>query len=200
MAGRYPPSPFLTFLDLPLSWRSLFSLAVNSVVRDTHTFEGYFPRTKIYLFLYFFFFAILQSSYLTVYKADSSLAWENTQHLARPVLVSLRIDVWGTCAEIPNRFWLAVGGKLALTNQQHYVTRHQYGISVLISQASFRGKPVVASRNVSCFLVLTKIQDGHFSVCSSCVRFRERWLQDFLVVVLCNPALLSKAIVLEFRC
>ena len=74
MAGRYPPSPFLTFLDLPLSWRSLFSLAVNSVVRDTHTFEGYFPRTKIYLFLYLFFFAILQSSYLTVYKADSSLA------------------------------------------------------------------------------------------------------------------------------
>ena len=55
MAGRYPPSPFLTFLDLLLSWRSLFSLAVNSVVRDTHTFEGYFPRTKIYLFLYFFF-------------------------------------------------------------------------------------------------------------------------------------------------
>ena len=73
MAGRYPPSPFLTFLDLPLSWGSLFSLAVNSVVRDTHTFEGYFPRTKIYLFFYFFF-AILQSSYLTVYKADSSLA------------------------------------------------------------------------------------------------------------------------------
>ena len=199
MAGRYPLPPFWLFWICP--WVGEAFSALQSTLSwgtPIHLRDTSLERRFIYFFI--FFFAILQSSYLTVYKADSSLAWENTQHLARPVLVSLRIDVWGTCAEIPNRFWLAVGGKLALTNQEHYVTRHQYGISVLISQASFRGKPVVASRNVSCFLVLTKIQDGHFSVCSSCVRFRERWLQDFLVVVLCNPALLSKAIVLEFRC
>ena len=30
--------------------------------------------------------------------------------------------------------------------------RHQYGISALVSQTSFRGKPVVASQNVGCFL------------------------------------------------
>ena len=34
------------------------------------------------------------------------------------------------------------------------VTRHQYEISVLVSQTSFRGKPVVGSRNVGCFLKL----------------------------------------------
>ena len=34
------------------------------------------------------------------------------------------------------------------------VTRHQYEISVFVSQTSFRGKPVVASRNVGCFLKL----------------------------------------------
>ena len=64
-----------------ITWWStfIFSLAVNSVVRDTHTFERYFPRTNIY-----FLFSFLQSSYLSVYKADSSLACENTRHMARP--------------------------------------------------------------------------------------------------------------------
>ena len=32
--------------------------------------------------------------------------------------------------------------------------RHQNGISALVSQTPFRGKPVVASRNVGCFLTL----------------------------------------------
>ena len=32
--------------------------------------------------------------------------------------------------------------------------RHQYGISALVSQTSFAGKPVVASRNIGCFLRL----------------------------------------------
>ena len=32
------------------------------------------------------------------------------------------------------------------------VTRHQYGISALVSHTSFGGKPVVASPNVCCFL------------------------------------------------
>ena len=34
------------------------------------------------------------------------------------------------------------------------VTRHQFEISVFVSQTSFRGKPVVGSRNVGCFLKL----------------------------------------------
>ena len=41
------------------------------------------------------------------------------------------------------------------TTQIWVVTRHQYGISVLVSQTSFGGKlPVVASPNVGCFLRL----------------------------------------------
>ena len=37
------------------------------------------------------------------------------------------------------------------TTQIWVVTRHQYGISALVSQTSFSGKPVVASLNVDCF-------------------------------------------------
>ena len=37
------------------------------------------------------------------------------------------------------------------------MTRHQYGISALVSQTSFGGKPVVAWEDVSCFLSLQRI-------------------------------------------
>ena len=50
-------------------------------------------------------------------------------------------------------FWLA-GNLLPPirgTTQIWGVTPHQYGISTLISQASFSGNPVVASLNVDCF-------------------------------------------------
>ena len=40
------------------------------------------------------------------------------------------------------------------TTQMWVVTRHQYGISALVSQTSFRGKQGVASPNVGCFLRL----------------------------------------------
>ena len=30
--------------------------------------------------------------------------------------------------------------------------RHQYGLSALVSQTSFRGQPMVESRNIVCFL------------------------------------------------
>ena len=71
--------------------------------------------------------------------------------------------------------WLCHMGNLIQpirsTTQIWVVTRHQYGISVLISQTSFggetsgsvtkchfTGKPVVASRNVGCFLRLMSRQ------------------------------------------
>ena len=44
------------------------------------------------------------------------------------------------------------------------VTRNQYEISVLVSQTSFRGKPVVASRNVGCFLKLLSSPIINFEV------------------------------------
>ena len=40
------------------------------------------------------------------------------------------------------------------TTQIWVVMHHQYGISVLVSQMSIAGKPVVALRNVTCFLRL----------------------------------------------
>ena len=59
------------------------------------------------------------------------------------------------------------------TTQICIVTRHQYGISALVSQTSFGGKPVVASPNVGCFLrleILVKnvcISDCKISLASS---------------------------------
>ena len=42
------------------------------------------------------------------------------------------------------------------TAQIRVLTRHQYGISALVSQTSFGGKPVVASPDVGCFPRLRK--------------------------------------------
>ena len=54
------------------------------------------------------------------------------------------------------------------TTQIWVVTRHQYGISVLVSQTSFGGKlPVVASPNVGCFLRLVIWQWGEHPVYQS---------------------------------
>ena len=59
------------------------------------------------------------------------------------------------------------------TTQIWVVTRHQYGISALVSQTSFGRKPVVASPNVGCFLrleILVKnvcISDCKISLASS---------------------------------
>ena len=54
--------------------------------------------------------------------------------------------------------WLCCVGNLIQpirgTTQIRVVSRHQYGISALVSQTSFGGKPVVASPNFSFFLRL----------------------------------------------
>ena len=50
------------------------------------------------------------------------------------------------------------------TTQIWVVTRHQYGISALVSQTSLRGKPVVASWIVGCFLRLVE----HVRQCNIC--------------------------------
>ena len=57
---------------------------------------------------------------------------------------------WAVTAEIP--YWWHV-------NQILLLTRHQYGISVLVSQMSFCGETkVVALQNVNCFLRLLTLQ------------------------------------------
>ena len=42
--------------------------------------------------------------------------------------------------------------EVSLSMQIWTVTRHQYGISVVDPQTSFRGKPAIASGNIDCFL------------------------------------------------
>ena len=83
------------------------------------------------------------------------LAWENNQHLSTPPLVSReitseeRLQKFHTDdVSLPRSglcFWLVVPrGKGASTNQNHCqtweVTRHQHGISALVSQTSFCGE------------------------------------------------------------
>ena len=97
------------------------------------------------------------------------VAWENSRHFATSSWFSKRNDVWETSAEMPyqcrvtTQIWEEplIGHaalKICLNQSEALpiwaVTRHQYGISALVPQTSFRGKPVVASRNVSCFLRL----------------------------------------------
>ena len=58
------------------------------------------------------------------------------------------------------RFWLVASyRKITSINQKHLiwvVTRHQYGISGLVSQTSFAGKPMVELQNDDCFLRLQR--------------------------------------------
>ena len=94
------------------------------------------------------------------------MARENSRHFVTPQLVSTQSDVWETSAEIPclwrvtTQSWVLSASDWLKRHDQSItqiclVTRHQYGISALVSQTSFRGKPVVASQNVGCFLMLT---------------------------------------------
>ena len=51
---------------------------------------------------------------------------------------------------------LLIGWKFASTNQKHYHQKHLISMDLLLSflRRHFAGKPVVASRNVICFLTL----------------------------------------------
>ena len=80
-------------------------------------------------------------------------AWELSPHFATPQLVSLRNDVWATTAEIlhwrcvTTQIWVVlwlVGANFSSsqpirsTTQIWVVTRHQYGISEVVSRTPFR--------------------------------------------------------------
>jgi len=84
------------------------------------------------------------------------VGWENRWHFAMPPTISPQYDVWETSAEIP--YWWHVTTQIWVLlligcatcqicfNQSgalpHWIVMHQYGISVLVSQTSFRGETV----------------------------------------------------------
>ena len=83
------------------------------------------------------------------------------------LLVSPQYDIWGMSTKIPywwcvtiprsgSYIWLVEANFLHGTNNQKYTQWHVIRVEFLHSflRHQFRGKPVVALRNVSCFLKL----------------------------------------------
>ena len=86
-----------------------------------------------------------------------TVAWENRWHFTMPPTVSPWNEVWETSAEIPYWWcvttqwgsaldWLKqisqVAQPIRSSTRIWVVTRHQYGISALVSQTSFHGEIV----------------------------------------------------------
>ena len=103
-----------------------------------------------------------------------SLARENSQHFATPLLVSPRNDVWETSAEIPH-WWPDTTGigwttretcfnQSENTTQIWVVTRHQYGIPALVPQTSIRGQ-------TSCGVNVSTVSTSNFLRLNSFSRF-----------------------------
>ena len=90
------------------------------------------------------FLVFIPCSILTV----SQLAWGNCRYFEMPQLVSPRNEIWETSAE--ENPVLITCHFPDLSSETH----HQYWISALVPQTTFRGKPEVSSRNVGCFLQL----------------------------------------------
>ena len=85
------------------------------------------------------------------FSLKKKIVRENSRQLATPPLVSPPNDVWETSAEIPywwrvtTRIWvvLLIGLKQSFSQSESLPwsgLRHQYGISSLVSQMSFRGE------------------------------------------------------------
>ena len=109
------------------------------------------------------------------YSSGHLIARVNSQHLVTLPPVSPPNDVLGTSQyrDLGSASgWLNqishAARPIRSTTQIWVVTRHQYGISALVSQTSFGGElPVVASPNVGCFLRLVIWQWGEHPVYQS---------------------------------
>ena len=88
----------------------------------------------------------LKSGVFQIMRENWQSCGENSWHF---IMLPLWFP-WAVTAEIP--YWWHV-------NQILLLTRHQYGISVLVSQMSFFGETtVVALQNVNCFLRLLTLK------------------------------------------
>ena len=83
----------------------------------------------------------------TVFKSVTNHSFEHNKYVSRMVHV----------AEMCIHIWV--------------VTRHQYGISVLVPETSFRGKPVVTTRNVGYFLRVLFCLYNRFLLVSNLLRW-----------------------------
>ena len=81
-----------------------------------------------------------------------------------PILMTRHYTDLGIASDWWNRISYAAR-PIRSTSQIWVVTRHQYGISALVSQTSFGGETGVTSPNVGCFLrLIICIWEGNLSV------------------------------------
>ena len=95
-------------------------------------------------------------------ECGKDVAWENRRQFAtlplrrNSILMTRRYPDLGSASDWLCRLWNLLQ-PIRSTTQIWVVTRHQYGISALVSQTSFAEKLLVASRNVVCFLRLGRM-------------------------------------------
>ena len=113
-----------------------------------------------------------------VYKSGILAAWENSRHIATPLVVSPQLRLrnerrnsilmtyhypdLGSASDWLE-IWFIQSEALPRTTQIRVVTRHQYGISALVPQTSFRGETsdCVAKRQL--FSQVTVLGYSHYS-------------------------------------
>ena len=115
---------------------------------------------------------------IVLFSTASTLAWENSQHLATLQLVSLPNDVWETSAEIP--YWWPVTTQIWVVlligwikfprgtiNQKHYPDMGSDASSVwnsaLVSQTSFGGE---TSGSVAKRRLFSQATSTPFQICA----------------------------------
>ena len=74
------------------------------------------------------------------------LPWENRRHSTTPTLVSPRNITRRNSIPMTRHYRDLIDWKFASTSHIWVMTRHQYGISALVSQSHFTGKPVAMTQ------------------------------------------------------
>ena len=136
---EHPTSPNVT-TSYPAKWSPIS--ASDWSCRDGNLLQSIVGTTQIEIVNQL----LLRRFVFRIVEANAKREW----------LVMNRKRRWegSPVVSFPPSFAFTFSSRERRVGTRQVVTRHQYEISVLVSQTSFRGKPVVGSRNVGCFLKL----------------------------------------------
>ena len=136
---EHPTSPDVT-TSYPAKWSPIS--ASDWSCRDGNLLQSIVGTTQIEIVNQL----LLRRFVFRIVEANAKREW----------LVMNRKRRWegSPVVSFPPSFAFTFSSRERRVGTRQVVTRHQYEISVLVSQTSFRVKPVVESRNVGCFLKL----------------------------------------------